>query len=62
MESVLFFSRLLVDAETRYWPMELEVAGLIWVIEKIRHMIEASEQPVISIHGSLLYSEHQSSE
>ncbi len=29
MKSILFRSRLLADAETRYWPTELKVAGLV---------------------------------
>ena len=49
---VLFLSRLLTDAETRYWPTELEVAGLVWVVKKIRHMIEASVRPTI------VYTDH----
>jgi RNase H-like domain found in reverse transcriptase len=27
-------SRTLTDAETRYWPTELEVACLVWTIKK----------------------------
>ena len=46
-QPILFLSRLLTDAETRYWPTELEVAGLVWVVKKIRHMIEASMMPAI---------------
>ena len=49
---VLFLSRLLTDAETRYWPTELEVAGLVWVVKKIRHMIEATVKPTI------VYTDH----
>ena len=44
-EPIAYLSRLLTSAETRYWPTELEVAGLVWVVRKIRHMIEASESP-----------------
>ena len=46
-QSILFLSRLLTNAETRYWPTELEIAGIVWVVKKIRHMIEASHQVVI---------------
>ena len=49
---VLFLSRLLTEAETRYWPTELEVAGLVWVIKKIRHMVEATIKPTI------VYTDH----
>ncbi len=49
---ILFLSRLLTDAETRYWPTELEVAGLVWVVKKIRHMIEAA------VHTTIIYTDH----
>ncbi len=55
MEPVLFLSRLLQDAETRYWPTELEVAGLVWVVKKTRHMIEAAAKNVI------IYTDHAAS-
>ena len=31
------------EAETKYWPAELEMAGLVWVIREIRHMIEITK-------------------
>ena len=49
IQPVLFLSRRLSPAETRYWPTELEVAAVVWVIRKIRHLIEACspEKPCI---------------
>ncbi|POS82631.1 hypothetical protein EPUL_004731, partial [Erysiphe pulchra] len=47
-------SRLLKPAETRYWPTELEIAGLCWVIAKIRYLIESSK------HRTIIYTDHQS--
>lgn len=41
IEPILFLSKLLNDAEQRYWPMELEVSGLVWTIRKI--LIESAE-------------------
>ena len=52
IEPILFLSKLLNDAEKRYWLTELEVAGLVWTIRKIRHMVEASEHPII------VYTDH----
>lgn len=52
IEPILFLSKMLNDAEQRYWLTELEVAGLVWTIRKIRHMIEASEHPTI------IYTDH----
>ena len=34
IQPILFLSRLITDAETRYWPTELEMAGLVWVLRK----------------------------
>ena len=41
-QPILFLSRQLTDAEQKYWPTELEVAGLVWVIRKTRHLIEST--------------------
>jgi len=40
MKFILFLSRLLQDTETQYWLTELEVTELIWVVKKIRYIIE----------------------
>ncbi len=55
MKSVLFLSRLLQDAEMQYWPTELEVAGLVWVVKKTRHIIEVVTKNVI------IYTDHVAS-
>lgn len=54
VEPILCLSKLLTPAETRYWPTELEVACLVWTIRKIRHMVEAADQPTI------VYTDHAS--
>lgn len=51
-QPIFFLSRLLTDAETRYWLTELEIAGLVWVVKKIRHIIEAA------IHTTIIYTDH----
>ena len=63
MESILFLSKALSDAETRYWPTELEVAGLVWVVQKVRHMIESGKMPTIvyTDHSTTLSIAKQSS-
>ena len=38
---------MLTTAKKRYWPTELEVAGLVWAIRKLRQLIEASQIPTI---------------
>ena len=47
MRPILFLSRLLSSAETRYGSTEMEVACLVWTLRKLRHMIESSTKPVI---------------
>ena len=32
IETILFFSRKLNDAEKRYWPTKLKIASLIWFL------------------------------
>lgn len=52
-QPILFLSRLLTEAESRYWPTELEVAGLVWVVKKIRYTIEATLLPT-----TIIYTNH----
>ena len=40
VQSIMFLSKLMTSAETRYWSIELKIAELIWVLRKIRHLIE----------------------
>jgi hypothetical protein len=44
---ILFLSKLCTLVESRYWPMELEVACLVWTICKIQHLIEGAGAPTI---------------
>ncbi len=52
MKSVLFLSRLLQDVKMQYWLTELEVTELVWIVKKIRHMIEVTAKNVI------IYTDH----
>ncbi len=47
LQPILFLSRLLTLAEKNYWPTELEIAGFVWVIRKIRHVVESLRAKVI---------------
>ena len=47
IEPIMFLSRLLTAAEKNYWPTELEMAGLVWTIKKVRHLVQSSEHPTI---------------
>ena len=42
IESILFLNRLLTFAETRYWFIELELVDIVWVLKKIRHIVETT--------------------
>ena len=47
VQFILFLSKMLTKAEKRYWSTELEIAALVWVIRKIRHMIEATIKIIV---------------
>jgi len=47
MKSVLFLSRLLQDVKMWYWLTELKVTELIWIVKKIRYIIEVTVKNVI---------------
>jgi hypothetical protein len=43
----MFLSKLLTSIEKNYWSIELKIANLIWVIKKVRHLIQFSKKLVI---------------
>lgn len=53
VQPIMFLSKLLNDAEKNYWPTELEVAGIVWVVKKIRHLIESTSVP-----PAVIYTDH----
>ena len=55
VQSIMFLSRMLTSAEHNYWPTELEIAGFIWVIKKIRHLVDSSLHVIIQTdHSAIL--------
>ena len=52
IKSILFFSKSLANTETCYWLTELEVTDLIWLIQKICHMLKSAEKLTI------IYTDH----
>lgn len=54
VQPIMFFSRLLNSAETHHWPTELELAGLVWILRKIRHLVESakSSRTIYTDHGA----------
>ena len=63
IEPIMYLSRMLTSAEKNYWPTELEIAGFVWTIKKVRHLVESSRQPVIvqTDHSAILDIMKQSS-
>ena len=63
VQPIFFLSRLLISAERNYWPTELEIAGFVWVVKKVRHIIESSKSNVIiqTYHSAIIDILQQSS-
>jgi len=40
IQSIMFLSRLLKSAKTHYWLTELKLISMIWIVQKVRHLIE----------------------
>ncbi|RMJ21267.1 Integrase core domain-containing protein, partial [Aspergillus sp. HF37] len=54
VQPILFLSRSLTAAETRYWPTELEVSCLVWTLRKVRHLIQSCP-----VHlPTVIYTDH----
>ena len=53
VQPIMFLSKCLNAAEKNYWPTELEVAGVVWVVRKARHMVDSTEKPPI-----IIYTDH----
>lgn len=47
IELIFFLSRLFVPTKRNYWPMKLEITGLVWVMKKVRHIIKLSKSSII---------------
>ena len=63
VQPVLFLSRLFTPTERNYWPTELEITGFIWVVKKVKHIIESSKAKVIiqTNHSAIIDILQQSS-
>lgn len=47
IQPILYLSRLFIAAEKNYWPTELEIVGFVWVVKKVKHLIEFSSAKII---------------
>ena len=63
VQPILFLSRLHTLAEKNYWPTKLEIAGFVWVVKKVRHIIESSKSNIIiqTDHSAIIDIIQQSS-
>ena len=39
----MFFSKILSSIKAKYWPIKLKITYLIWILKKVRHIIESTE-------------------
>ena len=51
---ILFFNKILISIEFKYWSIEFEIVELIWFIKRIRHIIEI----VVTISQITIYTNH----
>jgi hypothetical protein len=54
IELILFLSRQLKSIEKNYWSTKLKIAKIVFIIRKIRHMIESFKKSII------LFIDHES--
>ena len=45
VQVIMFLSKGLTATEKRYFATELEMAGLVWLLRKIRHLVQATSAP-----------------
>ena len=43
----MFLSKILSSVKTKYWLIKLKITYLVWILKKIRHIIESTELPTI---------------
>jgi hypothetical protein len=53
IRSILFLNRQLKSVEKNYWLIELEIVKIVFIIRKIRHMIEFVKKSII------LFTDHE---
>ena len=53
IQSIMFFNRLLNSAEIKYWSTKLKLTELIWVLKKIRRLMNFANK------SSIIYIDHE---
>ena len=41
IESIMFLSKLFITAKMNYWLTKLKMTALIWIVKKVKHLIES---------------------
>ena len=47
VDPIMLLSKLLTAAESKYWPTELEMADLVWVVRTTRHLEESAPKTFV---------------
>ena len=47
MKLIIFLNREFINTKTRYWPIEIKIAALVWIIKKIKHFIKTIEHFIV---------------
>ena len=55
IQSVMFLSRFLNSVETKYWSTKLKLTDLVWILKKIRHLIN------FAVKFTIIYINHETS-
>ena len=50
IQSIIFFSKLLNNVKQNYWFTKLKIIDIIWVVKRIRHMINSINKLFIVIY------------
>ena len=47
IQSIMFLSRFLNEAKSRYWSIELKITEFVWIFRKIRHLVKSIKMSTI---------------
>ena len=53
IEFILFLNRLFISIEIRYWSIELKFVDIVWMLKKIKHLIDSFALSII------IYTNHE---
>ena len=53
IQSIMFLNRCFNEIEKNYWFTKLKIVDIVWMIRKIRHMIESNE-----CSSTIIYTDH----